>query len=386
MEKPKVIHIVGARPQFIKYAAIYHVIAKENLTERFENVLVHTGQHYDYYMSKVFFDELGINEPNYYLGVGSGSHGEQTAKIMMGIEKILLHENPNLVVVYGDTNSTLGGALAASKLHLPVAHVEAGLRSYNRKMPEEINRVLTDHVSTILLCPTKIAAKNLMKEGFTNLINDGDLIDIKLIDSLKFDLSDPIVINVGDVMYDLFVRDILKVQNDNKILEKLKLEPKNYWLVTIHRAENTENGAFAKICKNISDIIRNDIAVFPMHPRTKKVYQKFDVKFSRNIKVIDPVSYHDFLVLLMNSYGVITDSGGVQKEAYWSRVPCITLRDETEWIETIESGWNTLYKNYSHNNSHSFNYELPHPLFHGDGNASERIIKIVFKFINNYGQ
>jgi UDP-GlcNAc3NAcA epimerase len=218
--KPKVIHIVGARPQFVKYAAIYRIIVREHLTESFDNILLHTGQHYDYSMSRVFFDELGIEEPNYHLGVGSGSHGEQTAKIMIGVENILIREKPDLVVVYGDTNSTLGGALAASKLHIPVAHVEAGLRSYNKKMPEEINRVLTDHVSTILLCPTKVATQNLIIEGFTNLINNGDLIDIKLIDSLNFDHSNPVVINVGDVMYDLFIRTNSKIQDNSKILKE----------------------------------------------------------------------------------------------------------------------------------------------------------------------
>jgi UDP-N-acetylglucosamine 2-epimerase len=382
--KPKVIHIVGARPQFIKYAAIYRIIVREHLMESFDNILLHTGQHYDYSMSRVFFDELGIEEPNYHLGVGSGSHGEQTAKIIMGVENILIREKPDLVVVYGDTNSTLGGALAASKLHIPVAHVEAGLRSYNKKMPEEINRVLTDHVSTILLCPTKVATQNLIREGFTNLINNGDLIDVKLIDSLNFDHSNPVVINVGDVMYDLFIRTNSKIQVNSKILKELNLRQKNYWLVTLHRAENTEDEKLLRICEYINNIVGDDIAIFPMHPRTKKVYQKLNIKLNKNVKVIEPLSYHDLLTLLVNSRAVITDSGGIQKEAYWARIPCITLRDETEWVETVESGWNVLYKGY-HNNKNFFDINRDHPSFHGDGNASERIVKLILKFINNKG-
>lgn len=382
--KPKVIHIVGARPQFIKYAAIYRIIVREHLTESFDNILLHTGQHYDYSMSRVFFDELGIEEPNYHLGVGSGSHGEQTAKIMIGVENILIREKPDLVVVYGDTNSTLGGALAASKLHIPVAHVEAGLRSYNKKMPEEINRVLTDHVSTILLCPTKVATQNLIREGFTNLINNGDLIDVKLIDSLNFDHSNSVVINVGDVMYDLFIRTNSKIQVNSKILKELNLRQKNYWLITLHRAENTEDEKLPRICEYINNIVGDDIAIFPMHPRTKKVYQKLNIKFNKNVKVVEPLSYNDLLTLLVNSRAVITDSGGVQKEAYWARIPCITFRDETEWVETVESGWNVLYKDYR-NNKYFFDLNRDHPSFHGDGNASERIVKLILKFINTKG-
>jgi UDP-N-acetylglucosamine 2-epimerase len=303
---------------------------------------------------------------------------------MIGVENILIREKPDLVVVYGDTNSTLGGALAASKLHIPVAHVEAGLRSYNKKMPEEINRVLTDHVSTILLCPTKVATQNLIREGFTNLINNGDLIDIKLIDSLNFDHSNPVVINVGDVMYDLFIRTNSKIQDNSKILKELNLRQKNYWLITLHRAENTEDEKLPRICEDINNIVGDDIAIFPMHPRTKKVYQKLNIKFNKNVKVVEPLSYHDLLTLLVNSRAVITDSGGVQKEAYWARIPCITLRDETEWVETVESGWNVLYKDY-HNNKYFFDINRDHPSFHGDGNASERIVKLILKFINNKG-
>ncbi|MDH7507323.1 MAG: UDP-N-acetyl glucosamine 2-epimerase [Candidatus Thermoplasmatota archaeon] len=382
--KPKVIHIVGARPQFIKYAAICRIIVREHLTESFDNILLHTGQHYDYSMSQVFFDELGIEEPNYHLGVGSGSQGEQTAKIMIGVENILMSEKPDLIIVYGDTNSTVGGALSASKLHIPVAHVEAGLRSYNKKMPEEINRVLTDHISTLLLCPTKVATQNLIREGFTNLIYNGDLIDINLIDSLKFDHSKPVVINVGDVMYDLFVRTNSKIQNNSKILKELNLEGKNYWLITLHRAENTEEEKIPRICEDINNIVGDDIAIFPMHPRTKKVYQKLNIKFNKNVKIIEPLSYHDLLALLVNSHAIVTDSGGVQKESYWARVPCITLRDETEWVETIESGWNVLYKDYN-NNKYLYDINRDHPSFYGDGNASERIVKLIIKFINNKG-
>jgi len=378
--KPKVIHIVGARPQFIKYAGIYRILVRKEYIKSFTNILVHTGQHYDDFMSQIFFDELGIEKPDYNLGVGSGSHGEQTAKIIMGVETILLKEKPKLVVVYGDTNSTLGGALAASKLHIPVAHVEAGLRSYDKTMPEEINRVITDHISTILFCPTKVAVQNLVKEGLTQVLNNGDLVNLSSIDGLEIKGSHPIVINVGDVMYDLFLQTLPKIRSNKKILEELNLKPKHYWLVTLHRAENTEEEKFPEIGKIINDIVQSDPAIFPMHPRTKKIYQRLNFPLRENIKVIDPISYHDLLTLLIHSKAVITDSGGVQKESYWGEVPCITLRDTTEWIETVESGWNVLYKEYR-SDKHLLDTNRPHPSFFGDGNTGERIARWILRCI-----
>lgn len=344
-----------------------------------EDVLIHTGQHYDYKMSKIFFDELGIKKPDYHLAVGSGNHGEQTALILQRIEGIYLKEKPDIVVVYGDTNSTLGGALASAKLHIPVAHIEAGLRSFNKKMPEEINRVLTDHVSSILLCPTEVAVKNLQSEGFHFILNDGKLIEdhLRLL-SCKADPSGPVVCNVGDVMHDALLYCLNIAEEKSDILDKLDLAPKTYRLITMHRAENTDSeGRFNEIIDFINNISLGVTVLFPMHPRTRKVYEKSEKRFSDNVRVIEPVGYFDLLKLVKYSDLVMTDSGGLQKEAYWLKVPCITLREETEWVETVESGWNILYRNYSGihtpTDSESFLY--------GDGNAAGKIVGTLLNFI-----
>jgi UDP-N-acetylglucosamine 2-epimerase len=321
----KIVTIVGARPQFVKAAPLSTLVR-----QRHSEILVHTGQHYDKNMSELFFSELNIPLPDYNLAIGSGSHGMQTGRMLEKIENILLSEKPDGVVVYGDTNSTLAGALAASKLHIPIFHVEAGLRSYNKLMPEEQNRVLTDHLSTLLLCPTRTAVNNLAKEGIT----EG-------------------VFFTGDIMYDAvlrfstlseqrygngrWLREMANVCNN----EISKLSTKNYYLATIHRAENTDNKdrlqeifeAFGELDKPV---------LVPMHPRTRHVIGDSISSLASDIIVIEPVGYLLMLYLTANAYMVLTDSGGLQKEAYFLKTPCTTLRDETEWIETLENGWNVL--------------------------------------------
>jgi len=336
MSKPqgmKLITIVGARPQFVKASAVIRATQKLNKRgKRIREILIHTGQHYDYLMDRVFFEELKLPEPDYHLGVGSGSHARQTGIMLERIEAVLQKEKPHVVMVYGDTNSTLAGALAAAKLNLPVAHVEAGLRSYNRRMPEEINRLLTDHLSTFLFCPTQQAIRNLSKEG----VKDG---------------RKRIVKKVGDVMYDSILFYSKIAEKKSTLLEDLGLcNPQSaighrqYFLATLHRAENTDDPQrLRSILKALDEIGGNTLVILPLHPRTKKMMKVYHLlpRF-KNIKFIEPVSYLDMLKLEKNAKAILTDSGGIQKEAYWFGVPCFTLREETEWVETIEQGWNTL--------------------------------------------
>ncbi len=326
----KIVTVVGARPQFIKAAAVSRAIQKSKKTV--EEKWVHTGQHYDYRMDRVFFEELEIPEPHYHLGVGSGSHGRQTGVMLERIETVLQKERPEVVLVYGDTNSTLAGALAASKLNIPIAHVEAGLRSYNRRMPEEINRLLTDHLSTFLFCPTAQAVKNLSREGIQNG-------------------KEKIVENVGDVMYDSILYYSKIAEEKSTILKDLgfftpnsKLRTPSYYLATLHRAENTDDPIKLKsILKALNLIAKEVPVILPLHPRTKKMIALHHLSGEANyIRIIDPISYLNMLALERNAKAILTDSGGVQKEAYWFRVPCITLREETEWVETVRSGWNVL--------------------------------------------
>lgn len=369
----KIVTIVGARPQFIKAAAVSRVIQRSK--EKLKEVLVHTGQHYDYLMDRVFFEELEIPKPHYHLGVGSGSHGKQTGVMLERIEAVLGKERPAVVLVYGDTNSTLAGALAASKLNIPVAHVEAGLRSYNRKMPEEINRLLTDHLSTYLFCPTAQAVKNLSKEGIRN----GKEIIVK---------------NVGDVMYDSILHYSYIAEKKSTILKDLgllnphsEIRIPQYYLATLHRAENTDDPQRLKSILTALHIIGKETTVIlPLHPRTKKMITLHHLsEEARNIKIIDPVSYLNMLVLEKNARAILTDSGGVQKEAYWFKIPCVTLREETEWVETVRSGWNRLVgsetqrviegvheavkKKYSSKTTKAF----------GNGNASQKIVDVLIK-------
>lgn len=348
----KIMDIVGARPQFIKLAPILKAIERHNQEHSdrpIREVLVHTGQHYDYEMSGVFFDDLGLKSPDYHLGVGSGTHGHQTGEMLKRIEEVLLKEKPDLVMVYGDTNSTLAGALAAAKLHIPVAHVEAGLRSFNRRMPEEINRVLTDHVSDLLFCPTRTAVENLRREGFGNIVNDGHLIPLSFSPSAPLlpCASTPLVINTGDVMYDALLMYCELAERRSKILETLRLRPKAYALATVHRAENTDNPKrLQSIFKGLAMVAESGLpVVVPLHPRTRKALSTPSSPphpTAPLLRIIDPVSYLDMLVLEKNARVILTDSGGVQKEAFFFRVPCVTLREETEWVETVETGWNVL--------------------------------------------
>ncbi|WP_308780257.1 non-hydrolyzing UDP-N-acetylglucosamine 2-epimerase [uncultured Clostridium sp.] len=309
----KILTVIGARPQFIKAAAVSNKLRKNH-----EEVLVHTGQHYDNNMSDIFFDELGIPKPNYNLNIGSGNHGYQTGKMLMELESLYLNEKPDLVLVYGDTNSTLAGALAASKLLIPVAHIEAGLRSFNMKMPEEQNRVLTDHISKYLFAPTDTAIKNLKNENITEN-----------------------VFNTGDVMFDAIKLFKEKALETSTVLIDNNISPNEYILSTIHRAENTNDiNRLKNIINALNECEKN--IVLPLHPRTHKFIKDYGLTINDNIKIIAPVGYLDMINLENNSQKIVTDSGGVQKEAYFLQKPCITMRDETEWIETVENGWNTI--------------------------------------------
>lgn len=316
----KIVTVVGARPQFIKAAAISRAIAARS-NAGIAEVLVHTGQHYDEKMSGVFFEELGIHPPAYNLGVSGGGHGAMTGRMLEALEPVLIKEQPDWVLIYGDTNSTLAAALAASKLHIPIAHVEAGLRSFNMKMPEEINRIVADRLSSLLLCPTKTSIQNLKNEGI--------LTGVHL---------------VGDVMYDVALHFAEIARQRSTILADMKVLPKNYILATCHRAENTDDKArLSGIVTALSTIAKSTPVVFPIHPRTKAKIGEYGLLGElKNIMVIDPVSYLDMVALEKDAKVIVTDSGGVQKEAYFYHVPCVTTRDETEWVETVASGWNSL--------------------------------------------
>ncbi|MGH7232350.1 MAG: non-hydrolyzing UDP-N-acetylglucosamine 2-epimerase [Nitrospiraceae bacterium] len=314
-----ILTVVGARPQFIKAAAVSRVVSREAVHE----VLVHTGQHYDDNMSAVFFKELEIPAPDHHLGIGSNHHGAQTGRMLEAIETVLLQEKPDWVLVYGDTNSTLAGALAGAKLHIPVAHVEAGLRSFNRRMPEEINRVLTDHVSARLFAPTVTAVTNLTREGIP---------------------TDQIFL-VGDVMYDAALYYGAKAERQSTILHQLGLTSKSYILATVHRAENTDDRVRLRhILNGFSAVSETMPVVLPLHPRTKRRIEQEGMRdeMSKGVRLIDPVGYLDMVMLEKHAYRIATDSGGVQKEAFFYRVPCVTLRDETEWVELVDLGWNRV--------------------------------------------
>jgi len=315
----KIVTIVGARPQFIKAAAISREILKH--PGALEEVMVHTGQHYDPNMSQVFFDELEIPAPRYNLEVSGGGHGAMTGRMLEGIEHILLDEKPDWVLIYGDTNSTLAGALAAAKLHIPVAHVEAGLRSFNMRMPEEINRILADRVSSLLLCPTVVAVDNLAREGVTQGVH-----------------------NVGDVMYDVALYFRERARAGSGILKALGLTEKAFALATCHRAENTDDPVRLEgIVSALAQIASDVPVVLPLHPRTRKLLQQFGLEhYLAALTVVEPLSFLDMVALEQAAKVILTDSGGVQKEAFFYHVPCITMRDETEWVETVELGWNRL--------------------------------------------
>lgn len=316
----KILTVIGARPQFIKASVVSHAISQTSgLTE----VIVHTGQHFDANMSDVFFAELGMKKPDYHLGISGCSHGVMTGRMLIEIEKLLVHEKPDAVLVYGDTNSTLAGALAAAKLHIPVAHVEAGLRSFNMKMPEEVNRILTDRISRWLFTPTQVATANLLREGCVQ----------------------EAITEVGDVMYDVALHHARRMLPGDGLIVQLGLKEKSYVLVTIHRQENTDHPErLAAIVGGLIATAQQIPVVWPVHPRTRRALQKAGLlkALSQQIKLIEPVGYLNMIQLEKFAALIATDSGGVQKEAFFYQVPCVTLRDETEWVELVEAGWNRV--------------------------------------------
>jgi UDP-GlcNAc3NAcA epimerase len=348
----KIVTIVGARPQFIKAAAV-----SRKLRIRHEEILVHTGQHYDYEMSGIFFDGLELPKPNASLGIGSGPHGAQTGAMLKAVEDVLLAERPDYVLVYGDTNSTLAGALAASKLAIPIAHVEAGLRSFNRRMPEEINRVTADHLSDLLLCPSETAVRNLANEGISRN-----------------------VYLVGDVMLDVLNWAKQRaVANQQVILERFGLSKKSFLLATIHRSENTDQAPrISSILSALNSM--DEPVVFPVHPRTRKILSEIGFQPEPHVRLVDPLSYLDMLAFLGSARMLLTDSGGLQKEAYWLDLPCLTLRNETEWVETVDAGWNLLVGADSDkivSSVKSFSPPALHPDLYGDGAAADKCIELL---------
>jgi UDP-GlcNAc3NAcA epimerase len=377
MSQIKLINIVGARPQIIKASAISRAIRK-HYSDKISEIILHTGQHYDKEMSEVFFDELEIHKPHYNLGVGSAGHGRQTSLMITGIEEILLKEKPDGVLLYGDTNSTLAGALAASKLHFPVIHIEAGLRSFNKTMPEELNRIMSDHSSTLLFAPTNAAFKNLMAEGF------------RPENSPPYTINNPKIYLTGDIMYDntLFFAGLAE-KKKLKYLEHLSLEKDNYVLVTVHRDTNTDDIVrLSEILTTLKQIAEenNIVLVMPLHPRTivslKTRLKELFIELSncKHIKIIPPVSFLEMILLEKNCRMIVTDSGGVQKESHFFKRPCIVLRNETEWIELVNNGTAKLVgadPERIRSEFHSFmdsHLNLEFPGFYGDGKTAEFIL------------
>lgn len=351
-----IFSVVGARPQFIKASPFSAALRLQH-----QEFLVHTGQHYDEDMSDVFFQQLGIPQPDANLGIGSGSHAEQTGAMLIGLERLMIEQQPDGVVVYGDTNSTLAAALAAAKLHIPIAHIEAGLRSYNRTMPEEINRVLTDHISTLCFCPTQLAVDNLAREG----ISKG-------------------VLMVGDIMVDSVLRHVESARQQSAIHQQLGLNPEQpYAVATIHRPANTDSpDALAAILLALNNL--EIPVIFPVHPRTRNAISTYALRAGAKVQIVNPLGYLDMLALVEGASVLFTDSGGLQKEAYILQTPCVTIRTETEWVETVESGWNRLAaaeQNAILNAAHSALNTRPtqHPPLYGDGHAAERMVAALEK-------
>ena len=346
----KIVSVVGARPEFIQSAPVSRELRKH------QEILVHTGQHYDYLMSQAFFDDLGIPVPDYNLEVGSGSHGYQTGQMLIRMEEVLLREQPDLVIVRGDTNSTLGGALAATKLHIPVAHIEAGERSFDRQMPEEINRLLTDKLADIHFCVCRTSVQHLAVEGITTR-----------------------VYQVGDVMLDATQQNLPVARCRSDIRQRLKLISHTYVLVTVHRAANTDDPKrLGEIVEALNNI--NEPVVLPVHPRTRKALARLGAEFAPHVQVIEPVGYFDMLMLEEGARLIMTDSGGVQREAYFLGIPCLTLRHETEWVETVEAGWNKLVgtdPSTIMDTWHAFEPPPERPAIFGDGHASQHIVAIL---------
>ena len=379
----KIITVIGARPQIIKAAAISRTISKK-FSLSIEELIVHTGQHYDNNMSEVFFEELSIPKPDYNLNIGSGSHGFQTARMVEGLESLLLKEKPNYLLLYGDTNSTLAGAVAASKLNIPIIHVEAGLRSFNRKMPEEINRIVCDHLSTFLFSPTKAGFDNLIKEGFESNIDT------------QYTAENPGVFHCGDIMFDNSMYFSSLADSQSNILTEYDLTNNQFVLATVHRANNTDNrNNLHSIFKSLLEISLEQTVVLPLHPRTKKELE-LDVNIdlyeklvnSENILLLAPVSFLDMIALEKNSSIIITDSGGVQKEAYFFGKPCIILRSETQWVEILETGMAVLaaadYQSIIESYHRFIDLDkLVFPKLFGDGLASDFICSTLLENNNS---
>lgn len=356
----KILTVIGARPQFIKAAAVSRSFSEYT---SIQEILLHTGQHFDANMSEVFFTELGIPQPAYKLGIGGGLHGAMTGAQLEGIEAVLLHEKPDRVLVYGDTNSTLAGALAAVKLNIPVVHIEAGLRSFNRRMPEEINRIVTDHISDILFAPTDTAMQHLVQEG------------------IPADKCH----QVGDVMFCAALLFGERARQCSLILQDLKLDSGGFVLATIHRAENTDDlSRFCTILAALGTIAKTIPVVWPLHPRARKQLEKYQLHklLGSGVRLIEPVGYLDMLMLEQNAALIVTDSGGVQKEAFFYQVPCVTLRDETEWVELLDAGWNCLIPpiddaRISHAVLGSIGSRGKPVSPYGDGKTGERITQVL---------
>lgn len=377
----KIVTVIGARPQIIKAAALSRAIAS-GFADRITEIIVHTGQHYDENMSQVFFDELGIPQPDYNLGVGSGPHGVQTARMIQGIEEILTRERPDMLVLYGDTNSTLAGAVAASKMHVPIAHIEAGLRSFNKSMPEEINRIMCDHASTLLFSPTATGFANLLREGFNATARP------------PFTIDNPKIYHCGDVMYDNSLHFAELAEQKSRILEGLGLEPGKYLLSTIHRDNNTDNPErLNAIFEALNDISRRRQlqVVLPLHPRTSGLLSQnlsqqlyASVNGNRLIRIIPPVSFLDMTRLEKNARLILTDSGGVQKEAYFFEKPCVIARSETEWTEITAAGAGIVADADTARLLQALEQFLDHPPVNfpavfGDGRAAEFICNEILK-------
>ncbi len=355
------ITVVGARPQFVKAAVVSRSIAAPSVAGAISEKIVHTGQHFDASMSDIFFEELGLPAPSHHFGIGGGTHGQNTGRMIEAIERVLLEERPDWVLVYGDTDSTVAAALAASKIHLRIAHVEAGLRSRNRRMPEEINRILTDHASDLLLTPTVEATANLAREG----------------------IEGPAVVNVGDVMYDAAIQFGQQAERQSTILQRLGCESGSYTLATVHRQENADSREMLSAIVDAFAASSRPI-VWPVHPRTRRRLDEFGIVLPHTVIATDPLGYLDMVKLEKHAWLIATDSGGLQKEAYFHGVPCVTMRQETEWVELVDSGWNILVPPLSGRLANALEtFSAPtveRPEIYGDGRAGERIVHALLHY------